>query len=266
MDTQIASRKRRILALLIDVWFFGYLTSLCMYLVFFVFKTPWDTPFIHNSLSLHFLMWCLGFGIFTSKDAIKGLGLGKLVMGIRVMGDSNKPAPPIRTFLRNISLIIWPIEALAMILNSQKRRLGDYLANTQVKRDPNISGTHRGYAALFIVCFYLFTPNLPDIDFSEQGFMELSQYLVKQSRAYELAEQSIQEQEAIVQLIGPIQSIHVDSHSNISVYNDEGEAQLILEVQGEDASLPVLVKLKRTAGEWTLTQMEFEQTQNLPVP
>lgn len=265
MDTQIASRKRRILALLIDVWFYGYLTSLSMYLVFFVFKTPWDSPIIHNSISLHFAIWLAGFLIFASKDSFKGLGLGKLVMGVRVYNGNNQPAGYIATLIRNLPLLAWPIETLIMVLNSNKRRMGDYLADTQVRQDPNIKGANRWYAALFIIVFYLATPSLPNIDFSEQGLMELSQFIVKQSHAYELAEQKILEQDAIIELIGPIESINVQRSSNISIYNDEGEAELVLDVQGKSGQLPVMVKLKRTDGQWQLIQMHYEQVQNLPV-
>jgi uncharacterized RDD family membrane protein YckC len=255
MDNPIASRKRRIIALLIDVWFFGYLASLCMYLVFFVFKTPWDIPLVGVS----------GFIFFASKDAFKGAGLGKLLMGIRVVNHSDTPASPVSTLLRNLPLIAWPIETLVMVLNSSKRRLGDYLAKTQVKRDLKMPTSHRGLAALFIVCFYLLTPSLPDIEFSEDGFMKLSQLFLKQSDAYELAEEKIREQDAIVKLIGPIQAINIDHTSTVSIYNDEGEAQLILDVQGEDRNLPVRVKLKRTNNEWELTEMYFEQIKDLPI-
>jgi uncharacterized RDD family membrane protein YckC len=255
MDNPIASRKRRIVALLMDVWFYGYLSSLCMYLVFFVVKTPWDIP----------LIAFFGFIFFASKDVFKGAGLGKLLMGIRVVNHSNTPASPVSTLLRNLLLIAWPIETLVMVVNSSKRRLGDYLARTQVKRDLTMATSHRSLAALFILSFYLLTPSLPDIEFSEGGFMKLSQLFLKQSDAYELAEEKIREQDAIVKLIGPIQAINVDHTSTVSIYNDEGEAQFLLDVQGEDRNLPVRVKLKRTNQQWELTEMYFEQIQNIPV-
>ncbi len=82
------------------------------------------------------------------------------------------------------------------------------------------------------------------LNFSEDGFLQLSQLILKQSNAYELAEKKIYEQDAIVELIGPIQSINVDHTSNISIYNDQGEAQLNLDVLGKSKNLPVMVKLK----------------------
>ncbi len=265
MSILVASRKRRILAFAVDFLLFGYLTSLTTYFVFAVLETPLDTPALH-SISVQIGIWLLGVSVFAAKDTYKGLGPGKLLMGIRAYQVDDKPAGVLKQFVRNLSLFAWPIEAIVMIMNSNKRRIGDYLASTQVKRDPSISGSKRGMAALLIVCFYLFTPNLPSINVSQEGFMALSQYLVKQSNAYEVAEQAIFEQEAIEQLIGPVEIIHVDGNSQISIVNDEGSAQLILNVQGETGQLPVLVKLERTQGEWVITQMAFEQTQSLPLP
>jgi uncharacterized RDD family membrane protein YckC len=265
MDNPIASRKRRIAALLIDFWFYGYLTSLLVYFVFFVLKTPWDAPFIQDGMSLKSLIGLMGFIIFANKDGIKGLGLGKLVMGIRVFKDSGEPASPATTFIRNLTLIAWPIETIAMIANSNKRRLGDYLASTQVKRDTAISSSHRGLAALLIICVYMFTPSLPSIDFSEQGFNDLSKYVVEHSQVFKIAEQAIMEEPGITQLIGPIESVDVGSTSNLFIQNDDGEASFVLLVTGQNSKLPVAVNLKRVDGEWQIIEMHYEQIYDLPV-
>jgi len=265
MANPIASRKRRIVALLIDTWFFGYLSSLCMYLVFFVFKTPWDAPLVQNNLQLPALIGLMSFILFNGKDAFNGAGPGKRLLGIRVVNPSGTPASASRTFLRNIPLIALPIETLAIVVSTSKRRIGDYLTNTQVKRDLNMTTANRGLTAVFLVSIYLFAPSFPNIEFSEDGLLQLSQLILKQSNAYELAEKKIYEQDAIMQIVGPIQSINIDNTSNVSIYNDQGDAQLNLNVLGKNKNLPVMVKLKRTNNEWELTEMYFEQTQNISV-
>lgn len=265
MDNQVASRKRRIMALLIDVWFFGYLTSVFMYMVFFVFKTPWDTPVIHNSLSLSFVIWATSSLIFAAKDSYKGMGLGKLVMGIRVCRFDGTQASPVSNIVRNIPLLIWPIEAFVMVVSSSKRRIGDYAAETQVRRDKQISSSNRWLGLLFVLGVYWAAPSLPDIEFSEKGLMDLSQLIVKQSHVYELAEEKIRQEQAVVDLIGVIESISVRNASNVVINNDGGEAEFILDVTGEYGVLPVMVRFKRSESKWQLIQMRFEQIKNMPI-
>ena len=263
MDNAIASRKRRIIAVLIDFWLVGYFTSLSIYSVFFVVKTPWDTEFIQGLISLHSAMGLTGLFVFLCKDSFKGLSFGKLLMGIRVVKTSGGTIRFPTALLRNLSLLVWPIEALAIVINSKKRRLGDYLAGTKVKRDLKISGSHRGLATLFIICFYWFTPSLPSIDFTGQDFNDISQYIVKHSKAYEVAEQAILNQPEIEKLIGSINDISVGNTSNIATHNDEGQAHLVLVVIGEHGELPVEVKLIRAEGNWQLIEMEFEHIENI---
>lgn len=264
MDLAIASRKRRIAAFLMDFLLFGYLTSSATYFVFVTLKTPLDTPALHD-FSVQLLIWLLGIILFAAKDSYKGLGPGKLLMGVRAYSTDGKPAGVVKQFMRNISLFAWPIEALVMILNSNKRRLGDYLANTKVLRDPTINSTHRGFAALFVVVFYFASPDLPEMDFTEDGFMQLTQYMVKQSQAYGIAEQHIHEQDGIKQLVGPVLDIQVRGSSNLMIENDAGHADFILLVIGEDGELPVRVSLDRDDNQWQLTSLTYEQTQNIPV-
>src|SRR5262249_27317646 len=47
-------------------------------------------------------------------------------------------AGPLRCFVRNLTLWFWPVEVLLVLVNQDRRRLGDYLAGTRVvMRDPN---------------------------------------------------------------------------------------------------------------------------------
>lgn len=263
MNLSIASRKRRIVAQLIDFTLFGYLASLFMYLIFFVLKAPWDTPLLHNSLSLISAFGILGFLIFAAKDSYKGLGIGKLIMGIRVCDAEGKSANVLSSFIRNLPLLAWPVEAIVMIISSSKKRIGDQLVDTQVCRDKQIKPMSRWLAVLLILGSYWLSPNLPDLEFSEQGIMKFSQMVVKQSHAFELAEQRIRSESAIVTLIGPVQTIDVRITSNIVIHNDEGKAELSLDVVGERGQLPVVINLERKNSQWQVVQMHFEQVQDI---
>jgi len=53
-------------------------------------------------------------------------------MGYRVIDiKTNKPASEFQCFVRNLTIIGWPIEVIVGLINPQ-RRLGDFLANTKV--------------------------------------------------------------------------------------------------------------------------------------
>jgi uncharacterized RDD family membrane protein YckC len=263
MNPPIASRKRRIVAQLIDFTFFSYLASLFMYLIFFLLKTPWDTPLLHNSLSLISAFGILGFLIFAAKDSYNGLGIGKLIMGIRVYDAEGRPANVLSSFIRNLPLLAWPVETIVMIISSSKKRIGDQLVDTQVCRDKQINPMNRWLAVLLILCSYWMSPNLPDLEFSESGIIKLSQMVVKQSHAFELAEKRVRSESAIINLIGPVQSIDVRITSNIVIHNDEGKAEFSLDVVGERGQLPVIVNLERKNSQWQVVQMHFEQVQNI---
>lgn len=262
MDMPIASRKRRIFAFIIDLFLFGYLTSLATYFIFATLKTPLDTPLLHNT-SIQFGIWICSVVIFAIKDSYRGLGPGKLLMGIRAFKTNREPANFIRHFIRNISLFAWPVEAIIMILNSNKRRLGDYMGDTQVFRDEHIQTSHRGYAGIFLICLYIFSPSLPKMDLSTEGFQEISQYMLQQSDAFQFARQQVLNQPSIPKLIGPIEKINIANNSQIHLHNDQGVAKFVLKVIGETGELPVYIELDRNNSQWELVSLTYEQVEEL---
>jgi len=76
------------------------------------------------------------FFIFLNKDFYNGRSIGKRAMGFQVLSNVNgEPASPLQCLIRNMTIIIWPIEALFSAF-SRKRRIGDFLARTVlVRRD-----------------------------------------------------------------------------------------------------------------------------------
>ncbi|MBE6571828.1 MAG: RDD family protein [Ruminococcaceae bacterium] len=64
------------------------------------------------------------------KDVVNGQSVGKRIMKIKVVDmDGNKPSI-FNLIIRNITIFIWPVEAILVLLN--KQRLGDILAKTKV--------------------------------------------------------------------------------------------------------------------------------------
>ena len=79
------------------------------------------------------ILWVLFYSLF--KDCLFcGRSLGKLICGLRIISSENGKKPSfISLILRNIPLAIVQIEAIVVLANKGKR-LGDYLAKTQVVR------------------------------------------------------------------------------------------------------------------------------------
>ena len=82
----------------------------------------------------------IGFSLLSSyfnKDAIKGKSPAKRIFGLMVLNNkTNEIASPIKSFLRNITLFIWPIEVVFSLFSPQ-RRIGDFIAGTKVIKDDN---------------------------------------------------------------------------------------------------------------------------------
>ncbi len=64
------------------------------------------------------------------KDIFGGRSIGKRIMKIKVVRKSGEKASFLRLILRNISIVIWPIEALLLLIGRGK--IGDIIANTKV--------------------------------------------------------------------------------------------------------------------------------------
>ena len=68
--------------------------------------------------------------LFIAKDAINGQSIGKKLMKIKVVDAHGKTPNIFKLIIRNITICIWPIEAILVLLN--KKKLGDRLAGTNI--------------------------------------------------------------------------------------------------------------------------------------
>ncbi|WP_345052542.1 hypothetical protein [Hymenobacter glaciei] len=69
--------------------------------------------------------------IYANKDFLQGRSIAKRILGFVVVNRRTKSAAsPLRCFIRNITILIWPIEVIMLLINPA-RRLGDYLAGTE---------------------------------------------------------------------------------------------------------------------------------------
>ncbi|SEG09282.1 RDD family protein [Algoriphagus boritolerans] len=74
----------------------------------------------------------LGFAIYFCKDCINGRSIAKRILKLQVVDNSTgQVASPLKCFIRNMFIIIWPIEGIIALTNPS-RRLGDRVAGTKL--------------------------------------------------------------------------------------------------------------------------------------
>jgi uncharacterized RDD family membrane protein YckC len=241
----LSSRKRRIAAFLIDHFTF---TFLIVGIVFLSLGTDFMDENNFNNLTSKMLPTMLiGFLIYFAKDSIKGISPGKWVMGIMVRDENNSTEVPSigRLFIRNLFLIIWPIEFIVLASSQDKKRLGDKTAKVIVVKNSNKPTKLPRVLALFGIGIAFFT------------FIFLfTGSAMKSSDAYKVAVSEIEQNEEIISEIGGIKDYGMMPTGNINISNGLGKAQLQIKVIGNDKDLNVGVYLtKEPNGEWELIEL-----------
>ncbi|WP_179321137.1 RDD family protein [Winogradskyella helgolandensis] len=241
----LSSRKRRIAAFLIDHFTF---TFLIVGIVFLSLGTDFMDENNFNNLTSKMLPTMLiGFLIYFAKDSIKGISPGKWVMGIMVRNENNSNEVPSfgKLLIRNLFLIIWPVEFIVLASSQEKKRLGDKTTKAIVVKNPNKPEKLPRILALIGtgIAFFTFT-------FLFAGSA------MKNSDAYKVAVSKIEQNEEIILETGGITGYGMMPTGNVNISNGNGQAQLEIKVLGYKRDLNVSVYLtKEPNGEWKLIEL-----------
>jgi len=74
----------------------------------------------------------IGFAVYFCKDSIQGRSIAKRIFNLQVVVNStNQQADPLRCLVRNLLILLWPIEIILCLVNPE-RRIGDYIAGTKI--------------------------------------------------------------------------------------------------------------------------------------
>jgi uncharacterized RDD family membrane protein YckC len=74
----------------------------------------------------------LGFALYFCKDCINGRSIAKRILKLQVLDNTTgQVASPIKCFIRNLFIVLWPLE-LIFVLTNPSRRLGDRVAGTKL--------------------------------------------------------------------------------------------------------------------------------------
>lgn len=243
-----SSRKRRIGAFLIDQFIITFLIVMIFFLFFGEDLINGDNP--EQIIPILLFILIPGFILYFGKDSYQGISLGKWIMGIMVRDDESTNEVPSfsRLFLRNLFLIIWPIEFIILATNEQKKRLGDKVVKTVVLRNPIKSSKASRIVALIsvVMLFFVFV-------FFTVGSS------IKKSDAYKTAIEEIEKNEQLKTEIGSIINYGMIPSGNIKTENGYGQALLEIKVIGKKGTIPVTVYLeKEQSGKWQLIEMQKE--------
>lgn len=117
-------RIQRILAMLLDHIIMCVLIVPLFLIIFSFSKQPSPT---FGSIGFYFILL-----IYYNKDFFRGKSTAKRIIGYQVIDNSTKKtANELQCFIRNLTIIFWPIEVIVGLI-SPERRIGDFIANTRV--------------------------------------------------------------------------------------------------------------------------------------
>lgn len=92
----------------------------------------------HNQTSTAYFSGTLGyiaifgFSLYFCKDIVNGRSFAKRILKLQLVDNvTDKVASPLQCLVRNAFCIIWPVEVIVAMLNTN-RRLGDRIAGTQL--------------------------------------------------------------------------------------------------------------------------------------
>ncbi len=244
-ELNLASRKRRIGAFVIDHFVMTFLmVSICFLAIGPNFMAEDNMDKMTTTMLAIMLP---GLILYFSKDSIKGISIGKWIMGIMVRDASSPAEVPSfgRLLTRNLYVIIWPVEFIVLASSDEKKRLGDKTAKTIVVKNPNKPTrlprilTLVGVGITFFVFMFLFVGAA-----------------MKNSGAYKVAVNEIENNQEILIKTGGINGYGMMPTGNVNITNGYGQAQLEIEVLGNEKDINVSVYLtKEPNGEWKLIEM-----------
>ena len=238
------SRIRRIAACIIDLLVMTFLMiGIAAIALGYDFIDKYEISYIHTVLLLILIS---GLILYFSKDSYRGISVGRWIMGIMVRNESDNQVPSyIRLFIRNLFTIIWPVEFIVLLVNDDKKRIGDKVSETIVLRNPKKpKRIVRIGTLIFIgICFYFFA-----------NFYGGA--IITNSEAYEITVDSISKNEKILEETGGILG-YGGLKGSISVNDEIGKAEFIIKVIGKENDVVVNVYLEKEPNQkWVIKEMK----------
>lgn len=244
---RVASHGKRLFALIVDFIFVLLLVNTTNHLRS---QEHWDllaeSSTWRHLLPLYFAFFC----VILFKDCWQGYSPGKFIFGIatRQLDDLSQSPSIGKCLLRNLSLLILPIEGGILLMDNHGRRLGDRWFRTVVIENPNPPRILiRIMVANTIFFAYFF------------GAFLISPLVLKKTAAYQSATAYIRNAPEVAQRLGKIAEFK-SPEMNINIQENSGSAVVLVNAVGKHQSLPITVYLKLIR-----TPKRFWQPENLEI-
>ena len=126
--------EKRLPAFLVDLGIAGAIQALLMYLFVFAPAIQGAPLEFDKVIVWNFIITGISSIYIFLRDLFGGRSIGKRIMKLCVLStvEGTQYPSPGRLVLRNILAILWPVEALLLLVG--KTRLGDIIAKTKVVR------------------------------------------------------------------------------------------------------------------------------------
>lgn len=248
LSIERAGLVRRAVAFYIDAFIVTMLVFIPMYRSITQIETNADfISAVNNSI----LYSIIALVILAIKDCFKGTSLGKWMLGIRVVDVESGKIPSVsKSIVRNIFIVIWPVEFFALLFSKDKRRIGDKIANTIVVRERNKSSIKRVLIIILTVIIFL------------SSFIFLIGSLLKSDQSYQTAIEYIERNEDLLNVTKGIKGYGLMPMGSIEVTNGYGQAGLTISVKGNEKDVKVYIYLEKKPGsDWIVKGFEFDPKQ-----
>lgn len=241
-----ASRIRRIVAYLID---HTLAIVIGLFIAFSILKLEIEGHSHEQIIVVISICISLIFALIICKDVYRGVSVGKYMMNIAVRDncDRERVLSIWRLIVRNIFLIIWPIELFLVIFAKDRRRLGDAaVGSVVITRE-----TRNKYSRLVVAAFITIV--------ALSAFIFIVVQSIKRSDAYVVALTHIKTNVDIQEEAGGIDGYGAIPYGGIETVDDEGKADLEIKVIGNDKNVWVRVILEKRSGEeWKVMSMSIK--------
>ena len=151
--------------------------------------SPNNMEIFHGNLLYAVLF---GFSLYFCKDSFNGRSIAKRMFKLQIVQiKSGNAATPMQCLIRNLFILIWPIEVIVSFINPE-RRIGDFVAGTKlVDYVPNQNKPEYNFAqiilsliisfSLMLGIMSLFENYIKDRDIDELSYIE-SSYNIEDSK------------------------------------------------------------------------------------